>query len=232
MKKKIVLLCTAAAMVAVLAVGGTLAYLQDQTATATNTFTIGEVSGALLENGSTNNEEPITGSTQNDNIYYDWDGVDSDREAENIVPGQRVQKAPRVENDGLNDVYVRLTVTGVDFSGIDDIDWTAAAGEDFVPSGLNLGTDDNEWTYSDGKFYYNSAVLAAGEDEDNNVTEPLFTAVKLKGSVVSGSLGDVAIYAELIQANFLEDGEGEKVTGAIDAFKLYTATATADPTGE
>jgi predicted ribosomally synthesized peptide with SipW-like signal peptide len=225
MKKKVILFCAAATMAAALAAAGTLAYLTDQTDEATNTFAIGSVEGALTENGDAS-EEVVTGLAggEKDNVYIDWDS-EGTVTASGIAPGQKVQKKPVVTNTGLNAAYVRLTVTGVDFT-------TGATNSAllYTPVGLNVGAGDTEWTYYDGKFYYNSALPAddaLATDEVEDATAALFTAVQLKpwvtgGGGEDGALPSIAVYAELIQANYLDiETPGTSLTDAINAFTLY-----------
>jgi predicted ribosomally synthesized peptide with SipW-like signal peptide len=248
MKKKMILLCAAAAMIALLAVGGTLAYLTDTTETAKNTFAIGAVDGVLTENGDEDavidgeddaDDNVLDGET--DNIYVDWDDK---KTTSNIAPGQTVQKAPVVTNIGTNAAYVRLVVTGVDFYVTDDDEDAAEGVELFLPVGLNVGEEDDQWIQTkaeDGSyiFYYNSALPVADDDDaDANKTTPLFTGVRLKPSVVSFTAGDenntIAVYAELIQASYLEalpNTVTPSGNDAIDAFYWFTAptSTTADP---
>lgn len=229
MKKKIALLCTAAVMIAVLAVGGTLAYLVDKTDTATNTFMIGEVTGLLTENGTLGavGEDSVT--HEPDNILINWDKVDPLKDgdfagipltATGIAPGQLVQKAPVVTLGGdSRAAYVRLTVTGVDFSTLGN-----KSALYFTPVGSNIGAGASQWTYggedADGNsyFYYNSILINPEDPEDSlAATTPLFTSVQLKSGVVNETLGNIAVYAELIQASYLGDG----VDSAEEAFALY-----------
>jgi predicted ribosomally synthesized peptide with SipW-like signal peptide len=202
MKKKIILLCTAAAMVAVLAVGATLAYLTD-TDEAVNTFALGNIDGTLTENPDDPEEDDP-----------DWDNNDPTVE---ILPGETVTKQPKVTlQTGSSDAYVRLRVTGVDFDVNENGPEVFAA----------VGFDSDNWTYykadgaEDGAYYYNNVLSLTGEGNDK--TSPLFTSVKLKawvtdndsfgGTVVNDGNGDflyykndVQVYAELIQKDFLGD---------------------------
>lgn len=95
-KKKIVVLAAACALIAAMGIGGTLAYLTDQT-DATNTFTFGDVKVNTIET--------------------DWDLTDEDNDgvpdaAEDEVPNQQTPKSVQAENVGVNDaiVFVKITV--------------------------------------------------------------------------------------------------------------------------
>lgn len=77
---------TAGALVGVMLIGGIMAYFTDAD-TATNTFTVGQVSLDL--------QEP------------NWKPDD----ATDMTPEQEVSKNPQIKNDGVNDEYVYMTVT-------------------------------------------------------------------------------------------------------------------------
>jgi hypothetical protein len=239
MRKKIILLCTAAVITALLAVGGTLAYLTGKTDTATNTFAIGKVEGVLTENGSESETEVVAG--EKDNIYVDWDEVDAavPDSATNIAPGQTVQKAPVVTNTGINAAYVRLIVAGVDFSEKED------GLESYLPVGLDVGETSSKWIkevetdISTGSqtyyFYYQDVLPAPSEDEgsdEDSFTSPLFTGVRLKPTVTSGELPNITVYAELIQANYLDLDKDDATPDVVKAFKKYTEPSTPTPTSD
>lgn len=88
MKKKIVTVCLAVALMVTALIGGSLAYFTDED-TKDNTFTVGNVDIVL--------DEP------------NWDGPIDD-----AYPGQVLAKDPNVTNNGDNPCYVRIKVTGLD----------------------------------------------------------------------------------------------------------------------
>ena len=95
MKKKSILMAAIAVMlVAVLVVGGTLAYFTD-TKSATNTFTVGDVKIKLDES----NVNAPNGDRVTSNEYT------------GVFPGIQYKKDPVVTNTGKNDAYVRAVVT-------------------------------------------------------------------------------------------------------------------------
>ncbi len=131
MKKKTILVAAIAVMlVAALVVGGTLAYFTD-TKSATNTFTVGNVSIDLLESrlhrenaagnpklavddvemaGSNNQSEYKAGDR-----YFTDDQIKADAakyKCDNVklAPGQSYHKMPYVVNTGSNDAYIRIRV--------------------------------------------------------------------------------------------------------------------------
>ena len=79
-------------IVAILAIGATLAYFTDKK-TATNTFTMGNVEIVLDEENVKNPE----GDRVSQNEYE-------------VYPGAEVKKDPTVHNTGKNDAYIRATV--------------------------------------------------------------------------------------------------------------------------
>ena len=134
-KKKILVLALTIAMVAILAVGGSLAYLTD-TKSATNTFTVGNVKIELLEsslhrenagvaNGATSDSELWSNveklGSNNTSPYKAGDTFYTDKQIEDnaktykcenvkLNPGQSYHKMPYVKNVGKNDAYIRIRV--------------------------------------------------------------------------------------------------------------------------
>ena len=132
-KRKIVLLATALCMIAILAIGGTLAYFTDTDA-KTNTFTVGNVKIQLLEsklhrenagvaNGATSDselwsdvEKKGSGNTSDykagDTFYTDAqieaDAATYSCEDVKLAPGQSYHKMPYVKNTGKNPAYIRI----------------------------------------------------------------------------------------------------------------------------
>ena len=137
MKKKITALCLCVALLAVAVVGASLAYFTD-TKSATNTFTVGNVSIDLIESkyhregndnsGDTSIPDPTHKVVAEDGMKYVSTGhtmftdaeIKADAETymadylavkgENMVPGRGVAKCPYVVNTGANDAYIRIRV--------------------------------------------------------------------------------------------------------------------------
>ena len=134
MKKKSILMAAIAVMlVAVLVVGGTLAYFTD-TKSATNTFTVGNVKIDLIEStyhregndnsGDKNIPDPTHAASgmkyvtdghkaftddeikANAKTYADYIGT----KGVGMVPGRGVAKCPYVINTGANAAYIRIRV--------------------------------------------------------------------------------------------------------------------------
>lgn len=135
-KRKILALASAVCMVAILAIGGTLAYFTDKD-DATNTFTVGNVDITLTE--------------------PNWEGSGS-QDAPEVYPGEPLAKDPTVTNSGANPCFVRIKVEGLDCLGNAGM---ITYRTDYVTDKLG----DNWVKHTDGYFYYNQ-VLAAGDTTD------------------------------------------------------------------
>ena len=171
--KKIVSVIIAA--LAIIITGGVIAYLTD-TDTATNTFTVGSVSIELQE--------------------ANWNSTN----AQNVTPGQVINKDPAIENTGNNSAYVYLKVE-------EPIVALATTGT----ASLISYTKNSGWTQlstntSGGVkttvFYYNNP-LAAGA-----TTSKLFNSVTIADfdqATVTGSK-NVVVTAYAIQSTGLPSG--------------------------
>ena len=133
MKKKVTALCLCVALLAVAAVGASLAYFTD-TDNATNTFTVGNVKIDLIESryhrqgSGSSGDTSIPAPTQTaSGMKYVSDGakIFTDEEikadaanysayiserGKNMVPGKNIAKSPYVINTGANDAYIRIRV--------------------------------------------------------------------------------------------------------------------------
>ena len=136
MKKKVTALCLCVALLAVAVVGASLAYFTD-TKSATNTFTVGNVSIDLIESkyhregndnsGDTSIPDPTHKVVADDGMKYVTTGhtmftndeIKADaaqysdyigKHGSNMVPGRNFAKCPYVINTGANDAYIRIRV--------------------------------------------------------------------------------------------------------------------------
>ena len=159
-KRKIVLLASALCMVAILAIGGTLAYFTD-TAEKTNTFTVGGVKIDLIEQERDGNGGlkaftqdkvlmPIVGSAQGEKDKFGQP-----------VAANYVDKMVTIKNTGVSDAYVRAYFAIP--SALDDGYETFNAGLNVlhfnfgnkVVDGAVVSTFDAEWQWKhDGKWNY------------------------------------------------------------------------------
>lgn len=146
-KRKILLLAALLVMVAILGVGGTLAYFTAED-DATNTFTVGNVKIDLIEPS--------------------WDST-GETDAPEVYPGEALAKDPQVTNEGNNPCFVRIKVDGLDCLKAegDGDEMLIHVRTKYVEDALGEG-----WVlHSDGYYYY-TKVLAAG-----GTTTPVFDSI-------------------------------------------------------
>lgn len=134
-KRKILLVAAVLCMIAILAVGGTLAYFTDTTDVKNNVFTVGNVKIKL--------EEPK------------WD-EQGEEDAPEVYPGEALAKDPTVTNTGANPCFVRVGVRGLDCLGEGE-DMLIHVRTNYVKDALGEG-----WVLHTDGFYYYTKVLAAG----------------------------------------------------------------------
>lgn len=180
MKKKILVISLAIALLAIALIGGTLAWFTDEEE-ATNTFTVGNVSIQLREpawNGIAFDQDwsdVAADPTRNPQL-----GVD---EAYNLVPGRLIHKDPQVMNDGANTCYVRLMLTSTDIATADM--WNA------VISQVMQGQDTTNWTWdvaADGSAvyaYYNSILNPSG------TTVAAFSGFQFADTATEADIADI-----------------------------------------
>lgn len=169
MKKKILSIFLVVALVSIAAMG-TLAYFTDSD-DAENVFTVGNVSIDLTE--------------------PNWEG-EGKEDAPEVYPGEALAKDPMVTNDGANPCFVRISVTGLDCLGENNVITTRYKYAD--------GYNTTDWELYEGYYYY-KGVLAVGED-----TTPVFdqivipaTLTNVDGEEYTDSY-DIDVYAQAVQA--------------------------------
>lgn len=203
MKKKLIALCLIIVMIAVAAIGGTLAYFTDSDAES-NVFTMGSVEIDLSESNWT---APA-----------------------NTVPGVSYAKNPVVENTGTNDAWIRVDVTLSDatafqvaankysldiksmFVNLNTTDWTCVS---TIPD-----TTSDTLTFV---FYYNTALTAGAS------TQELFTAVKIPGVFTNTDMEAICSKITPNDGKFTIDIQAHAIqtsddyTTVADAFTAYGA---------
>lgn len=164
MKKKILSIALVVAMVAILA-AGSFAYFTDNDS-KDNVFTVGNVDITLTEDKWCANGE----------------------EANDVYPGEALPKNPVVHNVGANPCFVRVSVTGLDCLGADNMIT--------YETGYKTGVLGKDWVQYGDYFYYIKPVAAEGE------TSELFQQIRIPTSVTNGFDGnyDVVVTAEAVQA--------------------------------
>ena len=201
MKKKSILMAAIAVMlVAVLVVGGTLAYFTD-TKSATNTFTMGNVK-ITLDETDVNNPEA---RTANGNTY-------------NVYPGQTVKKDPIVHNTGKNAAYIRATVNVSNWMNLVAAyypDFKETFPNDGYKAALNLlvGELGEGWsvvdvvkgdTFTIGQFDAKFILKYDGTLAAGSETTPMFTQVMVPAGLDNANastFSSVKVQAQAIQAD-------------------------------
>lgn len=159
-KRNVMTMALSLAMVGVIAVGGTLAYLTATDDSATNTFTFvtGEDNKPMIKVTLTEPKPDATGDesiTQNvDGKGWNYDGV---------IPGQTLNKAPAISAETFVSSYVFVRVTESENVSI-------------VQSSLNVGDGEGQWkTLTGVENVYYKEVDKGFEGSLGNV----FTQVKV-----------------------------------------------------
>lgn len=158
----------ALALVALLAIGGTLAYLTATTNTKENTFTMGE---------------GITGETEEPS----WDSANGEK----FTPGKVIAKDPQIENTsnaGTDPVYVAATLTYQVKNDKDEwVDTTYAELDQFINIKTGTGADQTDgfnttnWTMAKDNTvaYYEGNQANKGKLGHGETTESIFDAVEI-----------------------------------------------------
>lgn len=204
--KKVVAIVLAMVLVAVAAVGATMAYLTD-TKSVKNTFTVGNVKITLDE---TNVEDP-NGDRVTSNEY-------------NIYPGAVVTKDPIVHNVGRNGAYIRATVNVSNWMNLAQAyypEFGIHFNEEGYEAALNLlvGELGEGWSIVgveagdvftigqfDARFVLKyDGILAAGDD-----TTAMFKTVTIPAGIDNAnteSFKEVKVVAQAIQADGFDSWE-------------------------
>lgn len=201
-KKKAALLISALALIAIIVVGGTLAYFTSQD-DATNVFTLGKVSGDLTEETKPG-VEPIDPANPDGPKHPVKPGTPTDDgiEYEKVMPGDWLSKEPVVSiKSDSEDAYVRVKLEVENADGKLGDDQKAQLISDEC---LNFGSD---WVIGvDGYVYYQQKLT--NKSPALTQTAPVFTIVKIPGEGWGNSTAEakfsIKITADLIQAdNFM-----------------------------
>ena len=202
--KKVLMAAASTALVAVVGIGATLAYLTDQADTE-NVVTMGHVDVRLVEhevkkdnNGKsyvTDNTKPVT---EKGLVFED------------VYPGETLPKDPTIELvSGSGDAYVRMKMEIDTSKTTIDADDVAALRENIN----NEIEKSGDWYYNaEEDFYYYNAPLT---EESNTAT--LFTQVTIPGEEWTNNTADqtfsIKLQAEAIQEEyFTPEREGDMIT--------------------
>ena len=184
-KKKILAFAMVLSMIAILAIGGTIAYFTAEDS-AENVFTVGNVEIELTE--------------------PNWDNQGS-VDGENAYPGEPLAKDPTVTNIGNNPCFVRIKVSGLNVLQIHSLS------EELIRirnSNYELDEVNEGWFYTqheseqDGEYtyiYYNKVL---GTEEDNKTTAtPAFSHIVIPFDTNNEGTGEeftIDVIAQAVQA--------------------------------
>lgn len=204
-KKKAAILISSLAIIAVLVIGGTLAYFTD-TDNAQNVFTLGKVTGEITENteaGTVDGHPVKPGTPTEDGISYD-----------KIVPGDWLSKEPRVNLTGdSEDAYVRVKLSVPNSTKLNP----EQVAELITEKCLNFG---EKWVVGvDGYIYYQEKLTR--DPSGKSQTDPVFTMVKIPeewGNSTAEASFEITIQADLVQAENFEASLGHNEAGKIDSW--------------
>ena len=201
-KKKAALLISSLALIAVIVLGGTLAYFTSQD-DATNVFTLGKVSGDLTE---TTKEDTVDGHKVKPGAATD-DGI----EYEKVMPGDWLSKEPRVSlKADSEDAYVRVKLE------VDVLEGTLNDGQKAEIISANCLNFGEKWVVSGDYIYYQDVLTT--KSNGSSQTDPVFTIVKIPGeswdNEAASAKFTIKVTADLIQAdNFTPVKTDNVITG-------------------
>lgn len=181
MKRKLIIVVLAVALVAITAVG-TLAYYTD-TDSEHNEMTLGNLDIELLEWA----DKPEDGEP----VPFPENGLIG------VTPGVEVTKIAEVRNSGESVVWVRVSVEKAIILA-EGVEETDPVNTDLI----TLDFNEEEWELIDG-FYYYKAPLAPGE-----TTEPLFTKVAFApdmSNMYQQASAEISVHAYAVQ--YANNGE-------------------------
>lgn len=206
--KKVKHLAIVGAMIGVMTVGGIMAYFSDGD-TATNTFTVGQISIDL--------QEP------------NWDPDD----AKELIPEEVIQKDPQIKNDGVNEEYVFMEVV-VPYANVAtanaDGTLNAAADTELFSYEVNSGwvevgsakTNTDEGTVTHLYAYGTAdAMTALAKD---TTTPALFDNVRFANVVedynLEGTDLDIVVNAYGIQTTNINGDGAESKVSPVDVWSV------------
>lgn len=213
MKRRVLGISLVVALVAIVAVGATLAYFTDSSNVVQNTFTMGNVEIKLdeIDNTKTDGSRTETG-----NAYT------------GVTPGVALDKDPTVWNTGANDAWVRVNVTVSNASawktaltkhGITDLATIFGGHEEtkWTRAGIVEDTSKGTITYS---YYYNT-VVPGKTDSKTSSTGALFTTVTIPAVFDNADVESIKGFEITITADAIQTDAS--FTTAAQAFAKFDA---------
>lgn len=216
-RKRAGLAITGLLVVAIIAVGATLALLSTTTGTKTNAFSSNRnISIQLRENewdGYTF-EDGAGDSTTGLEANPDYTGNKEDlgvNQAKAYLPGQSIPKNPTVKNNNTNGngVETRVALKVTYFIGKQQVTYETFKNKLLATDGIEF---NNKWKQIDGNDNDNMADIylyqdVLGLEEDvNNTTTPLFSTVPINKNLQPGEDGGLPSFNINVQAYAIQAG--------------------------
>lgn len=213
MKRRVLGISLVVALVAIVAVGATLAYFTDSTNVVQNTFTMGNVDIRLDEK---------------DNTQTDGSRTERGNEYTGVTPGVALAKDPTVWNIGANDAWVRVNVTvskakawetALTKHGITDLATIFGEHDEDKWTRARIAEDaiNDTITYS---YYYN-AVVPGKTASKTSSTEALFTTVTIPAVFDNDDVKSIDGFKITITADAIQTDAS--FTTAAQAFEAFDA---------
>ena len=232
MKKKIIALAVAVALLAIAVIGGTYAYFTDAE-DATNVFTVGNVDITLYE--STLHRQGNWGPNADgiektdDEIIADAADYQDYLAAQELMPGVEVMKAPYVKNTGKSDAYVRIRVmipSALDLDCLNSSVYCSSALDSeftFVGDWATPATATVDSVQYDVYTFVRNEALAAGEMTYWNVWNSIkmdtdTTSADLEAYIAAGAIDANGQFNVLVQADAIQAATFETAEAAFAAF--------------
>lgn len=213
-KRKIILLAALLVMVAILGVGGTLAYFTAEDS-ATNEFTVGNVKIDLIE--------------------PKWDEIGK-HEAKDAYPGEALAKNPQVVNTGKNPCFVRIKVEGLE-QFVETYGEDAKIGLRYIDADgkYHEGINTADWELYKGYYYYKkvlATVATAGDAWNKGLvakTPELFSQIVIPTQLENGeATTPINVKAYAVQAQGARPSwsavQGMTVAEIAEWFKICAPT--------
>ena len=216
-RKRAGLAITGLLVVAIIAVGATLALLSTTTGTKTNAFSSNRnISIQLRENkwdGYTFEDgagDSTTGLEENPNYTGNKEDLGVNQ-AKAYLPGQSIPKNPTVKNNNTNGngVETRVALKVTYFIGEQQVTYETFKNKLLATDGIEF---NNKWKQIDGNdndnmadIYLYQDVLGLKEDV-NNTTTPLFSTVPINKNLQPGEDGKLPSFNINVQAYAIQAG--------------------------
>lgn len=241
-KKKILTLCLVACLAITAIAGASLAYFTD-TKSATNTFTVGNVSIELIET-DLHRKNPESGLLHNPNYPTGEQSDETIKAAAreykdlDVYPGFNVIKAPFVINTGKNAAYVRVhyMIPASLFSLIDagPTYWTTSlvgtgdgytneekATSEAIKYYFTHGNSMDGYTTTtvDGVEYYDFCFVYQDPIEAGKMTYwNCWGNIKIPETATAEDFGGIDSFKIIVTADAIQDDGFDNATAAFEAF--------------